>query len=386
MKSAEFSAAEASDGGSERARPLVRHLYVHVPFCPHICPYCSFYKTAGDHRHADDYIDAVLAELAGHREAVDFALETVFIGGGTPTALRASQLERLAAGLQSLAGFERVAEWTIEMNPASVSRDKAESLRRRGVNRVSMGVQAWQPELLETLGRVHSAEQAAESYAILRAAGFDAINLDHIFGIPGQTASHWRQTLERTLDLAPEHVSAYCLTYERDTEFFRRFQSGRYRGDEDAEAEFFETAMGALEQAGYRHYEISNYALPGRECRHNLAYWNGADYLGLGPSAFSTVAGARWQNVPDSARYVAAIRGGRNPASFREAVDPETRRSERVAFGLRTGHGVPLDLIVGRDEQIVTLLEHGLAEIDGGRLVATRAGRLLVDSLAESLL
>ena len=199
------------------------------------------------------------------------------------------QLELLLSGLHRRLDLSGLREWTLEMNPATVSLEKAQMLHDFGVNRISMGVQSWDPEILNRLGRVHSALQAERSYHILKEAGFTNLNLDLIFGVPGQSIDTWERSLKKTIGLAPQHISAYCLTYEEDTEFFRRHQRGELSQDTEQDANFYEMTMAVLEAGGYRQYEISNYANPGYECLHNLAYWLGRDYLGLGPSAFSTL-------------------------------------------------------------------------------------------------
>ena len=269
------------------------HLYVHIPFCPKICPYCSFYKETSDRNKTARFLDALLLELdAQQRVLPPLRPRTIFFGGGTPSALSTPQLEYLLTGLRARLDLSALEEWTLEMNPATVSLEKASLLRSLGVNRVSMGVQSWEPQLLAVLGRVHSAEQARRSYEILREAGFENVNLDLIFGIPTQTPEMWQRSLAATMALGPEHISAYNLTYEEDTEFFRRFVSGELRQDNEADAALFETTADTLTAGGYEPYEISNFSRPGRECAHNLAYWDASDYLGLGPSAFSTVGRA----------------------------------------------------------------------------------------------
>jgi len=270
------------------------------------------------------------------------------------------------------------------MNPATVSEEKASVLHKLGVNRVSMGVQSWDAGLLATLGRVHSARQARRSYEILREAGFDNINLDLIFGVPGQTREQWRASLEETLALEPNHISAYCLTYEEDTEYFVRMSRAEYQPDQLLDADLFEMAIDTLESAGFCQYEISNYSRPGRECRHNLAYWLGADFVGLGPSAFSTIGYDRWKNVSNTAAYVAALEVGDDPADFREALSERTRQSECIAFSLRTHRGVPSDLIpTAKAEEFAAM---GLLSRDCGRWHLTRKGKLLADSVAEAFI
>lgn len=361
---------------------MVRHLYVHIPFCPKVCPYCSFYKEASDRNKTKAFLEAVLksAESAGE----GLRPKTVFFGGGTPTALSTPQFEFLVRGLRERIDFSDVEEFTVEMNPATVSLEKAASLRALGVNRVSMGVQSWDPELLKTLGRVHSAGQARRSFEILREAGFENINLDLIFGIPGQTLATWRDSLAATTELRPEHISAYCLTYEEDTEYFRRFQKGELVQDDDRNAEFFESAMDWLGEAGYGQYEISNYARPGRECLHNFAYWTGAEYDGLGPSAFSTRGGIRRRNVADTAEFIKRVGAGGPWHDFEEVVDEATARAESLAFSLRTDRGVEASAV--SESKAAELVGAGLVEASRGRLVLTRRGRLLADGVAAELI
>ena len=361
-----------------------KHLYLHIPFCLQICPYCSFYKDIAGPGKADPLVDAVIreAELFGS----DCAPETIFIGGGTPTALSVTQLERLFTGLKRYLDFSRASEFTIEMNPATVTARKAELLISHGVNRVSMGAQSWDPDLLKILGRVHDADQVRRSFAILRAAGYDNLNLDLIYGVPGQTLAQWEDSLHQTIALEPDHISAYCLTYEEDTEYFERLQRGEFRENTDQDAAFFERGVELLSVAGYAQYEISNHAKPGRECRHNLSYWEGADYLGFGPSAWSTVGEHRWQNVPDTAAYVRALQAGVRPLSTEELLPAETRESEMIAFGLRMNAGIDPERLAGNHDLVTALREEGLLEDHGPRVRLTARGRLLADEIAAQLI
>ena len=377
---------EASSLATRHPSPATgaKHLYIHIPFCLQICPYCSFYKDIAGPGKADPLVEAVIreAELFGNR----CAPRTVFIGGGTPTALSVTQLERLFAGLQQHLDFTNTDEFTIEMNPATVTARKAELLRGFGVNRVSMGVQSWDPHLLKLLGRVHDADQVRRSFAILREAGFDNLNLDLIYGIPGQSLAQWEESIRQTADLQPEHISAYCLTYEEDTEFFDRMTRGEFREDVESDAGFFERGVEMLSAAGYGQYEISNHARPGRECRHNLAYWEGADYLGLGPSAWSTIGERRWQNVPDTAAYVHAVQAGVRPLRNEEILPAATREAEKIAFGLRMNAGIDPARLAERHELITGLRVEGLLEDHGPRVRLTPRGRLLADEIAAELM
>lgn len=363
---------------------MVRHLYVHIPFCPKVCPYCSFYKEASDRNKTQAFVDAVLAEARAFSGAIQ--PETIFFGGGTPTALSTNLLRQLVAGLGEIFDLSALTEWTVEMNPATVSHEKARMLLDHGVNRVSMGVQSWDAAVLETLGRVHNAAQARRSYEILRESGFKRINLDLMFGVPGQGLEQWRTSIAETVALNPEHVSAYCLTYEEDTLYFERFRQGLYATDEHRDAEFFETAVRDLAAGGYEAYEISNYAKPGEECRHNLAYWEGRDYLGLGPSAFSTVGNERWQNVADTTAYIDRIRATGRAGNAPEPLDSETRHAERVAFGLRTNRGLAREELGHRQTELSQLQQNGLIALINDRWKLTPQGRLVADSVAECLM
>lgn len=362
----------------------LHHLYVHIPFCPKICPYCSFYKEATDRNKTQAFLDAVLVDLDRRlREIRCCRFHTIFFGGGTPSALSVKQLEFLLAGIHRRIDGSQVREWTLEMNPATVSLEKAIMLREFGINRVSMGVQSWDPHMLARLGRVHSAEQAERSFQILREAGFTNVNLDLIFGIPGQSADVWEQSLLKTISLGPEHISAYSLTYEEDTEYFLRYQRGELQRDTEQDALYFERAIAILEDAGYGQYEISNFAKPGYECLHNLAYWRGHDYLGLGPSAFSTIEGKRWQNTPDTRRYIQQIQDGLEPIGFQEKITAQIRVAESIAFGLRTAEGVPQALLEPWAVELEELRREGYLQTEHTRIRLTRKGRLVADSIAE---
>jgi oxygen-independent coproporphyrinogen-3 oxidase len=361
----------------------VRHLYVHIPFCLKVCPYCSFYKEASDRNKTQRFLDAVLTEL--ERESALYPLQpkTLFFGGGTPSALSTSQLVYLLDGLRQRVDLSALTEWTLEMNPATVSLEKARALRELGVNRISMGIQSWDPVLLKVLGRVHTAEQAERSWQILREAGFDNLNLDLIFAVPTQTREQWRTTLEKTIALAPEHISAYCLTYEEDTAFYQKFQNGEFVQDKDWDADLFETTIDLLGEAGYGQYEISNFALPERDCLHNLAYWLGSDYLGVGPSAFSTRGPRRWQNIANTEGYCTQILNGASAVGFSEELSASTRSGEAIAFGLRTSHGVSQDLLEPWRETVDEFVSEGFFVTDGSRVRLTRKGKMVADTLAE---
>lgn len=365
----------------------MRHLYVHIPFCHRICPYCSFYKHTPGSTDMAAFVEAVLAEARFHRQRIPISLRTVFFGGGTPTALSGHHLERLLTGLHDILDLSEVEEFCLEANPRTVTPAKALMMRRAGVTRVSLGVQAWDEATLKTLGRDHSPAEAEETFAILREAGFPSLNVDLMFSIPGQSLSVWEESLCRTIALAPSHVSAYNLNYEEDTEFFERLGRGQYREDAEADAELFFLALDRLETAGYEHYEISNYALAGQRSAHNESYWLGEDYLGLGPSAFSTHENRRWQNTSDTRRYIEAINGGSPALQGEEIITPEKRLVERFGLELRTARGLPAALVAAEQQGVLRSLEReGLLRIENGMIRLNREGKPLVDAIAVALM
>jgi oxygen-independent coproporphyrinogen-3 oxidase len=309
---------------------------------------------------------------------------SIYFGGGTPTALTTAQLEFLLGGFRDQLDLSELIEWTMEANPGSVSARKATLLHRLGINRISLGIQSWNDDLLKLLGREHNAKQGEESFGILRDAGFSNINVDLMFGLPGQTMRQWQDTLEQTMAMMPEHISAYCLTYEEDTEFFRRHARGEFRQSSDSDAEFFEMTMSNLETAGYEHYEISNYARPGFRSAHNRAYWSGSDYLGIGPSAFSTVGMTRRQNIADFRRYAESTLAGESAVGSVEHLTSEIKRAERIALSLRTDQGAPAQLLETFPNETREFVRLGLLRKTRDNFVLTRAGKSLADSVAEA--
>src|SRR5664279_1138989 len=374
-----------SSGTIHNCAPIT-HLYVHIPFCARICPYCAFYKERADSSQTQRFCEALLSEVDQQSARWPIAPETIFIGGGTPTALTTPQLQHLLGGFRDRLDFSALSEWTVEANPGSVSPRKAEALRNLGVNRISLGVQSWDDELLKLLGREHNAAQAEDSFHILRQAGFTNLNIDLMFGLPGQTLAQWESALRKTIELGPEHISTYCLTYEEGTEFFARQVWGEFREDPDSDAGFLESAMQLLESTGFEHYEISNYARDGYASSHNRGYWAGEDYLGIGPSAFSTVGLERCQNISDYRRYSDLVLAGASPTSSTEALTAEIKRGERIALSLRTVRGIPsVELNPWPDERR-EFEELGLLREVEGNCVLTRRGKLLADSVAEAFI
>jgi oxygen-independent coproporphyrinogen-3 oxidase len=309
------------------------------------------------------------AELADAETLEDF--ETVYFGGGTPTAFSHAQLTAIFDAFDRRVRRSPGCETTMEANPSTLSPEKCRGLRERGVNRVSLGAQSFDDAVLGTLGRHHSRRAIRESWDHLRSAGFENLNLDLMFGVPGQNLENWESSLRAALELKPEHISCYNLTYEEDTPYMERFRRGIYGEDNGLNESMFTLAEEMLGAAGFGHYEISNYAKPGFECRHNLAYWTGRDYLGIGTSAVSTVRGDRWK-----------MAGGRRVAL--ETLSPGQRTREQALLELRTSRGA--DARAFDPGQWEPLVEHGLAVLKDQRLVLTHEGRLRADEIAVQLI
>lgn len=367
--------------------PTPLHLYLHIPFCHRICPYCSFYKHTPGNTDLRGFIDALILEAQHYRERfANRKLKTLYCGGGTPSMLSPTHLRLLFDGLRDTFDFSEIEEITFEANPATFDLKKAQHFRQLGITRISLGIQSFDDAILKTLGREHSRAEAMAAIPILREAGIPEVNIDLMFSIPGQSLASWKDTLETAIALKPDHISAYNLTYEEDTEFIKKLTCGEYIDDPETNAAYFTTAEQLLTSAGFEHYETSNYAQAGKRSAHNCSYWHGADYLGLGPSAVSTVASTRWKNLPDTAGYIQQIRHVGHAQREIEALSSEDLRLERLALLLRTADGLPLSLLtadeLGRTSHLTS---EGLANIAEGKLVLTGRGRLLVDAIVEHL-
>jgi oxygen-independent coproporphyrinogen-3 oxidase len=375
----------------------VEHLYIHIPFCAAKCDYCAFYSEPAEAAKIERFLDALEREI--QQAAPRLAPRTIFIGGGTPSILSAAQFERLLkhlfACVPSLKSriTAHAFEWTVETNPATVSLEKARLLRSFGVNRVSMGVQALDDPALEQLGRVHTVAMAHKSLDILREAGFANINMDFIFAIPGQTLAQWTDTLRRAVALAPQHLSTYELTWEDDTPLLHELQQGRVAPpDEATTLAMYEQMQAVAAESGFQQYEISNFARPGFECRHNLNYWRGGDYIGLGPGASGYVDGRRYKNVANTDIYCERIERGQSPVDYDERLTPRARAGELVAFALRMNEGITAAAFHAQTgflldrlwpDELCALAKDRLVEWDGLRLRLTERGRLLADEVAE---
>jgi oxygen-independent coproporphyrinogen-3 oxidase len=319
-------------------------VYVHVPFCTTKCHYCDFYSLAGHLGEADRFLDALEREIAIQTAQMGRPTpQTVFIGGGTPTLMSADQLERLLTILSAAMDPRRIVEFTVEGNPNTFSPDRARVLKRHGVNRMSFGAQSFVKSELEQLQRDHEPENVSPAVQMAREAGIDNVNIDLIFGIPRQTEKTWAYSLGRALEIGTEHLSCYSLIYEPNTAMTARLKRGEVTPiDEELELKLFEQTYSTLRAAGFSRYEVSNYAKPGKECRHNLHYWKGSEYFAWGPAAAAHVAGHRWKNVQSLAHYSDALLANPPtlPLTQMEKLDPMKRAGEIAMLQLRLAAGL----------------------------------------------
>jgi oxygen-independent coproporphyrinogen III oxidase len=400
----------------------VEYLYIHVPFCASKCEYCAFYSEAANGELINRYVVALVREL--ELTAPACRPRAIFFGGGTPSLLNLRQWETVLQAMHRL-GLGGAPEWTVECNPATVSADKARLLREHGVNRISMGVQSLDAGLLDRLGRIHSREQVFKSLDILRGAGFENLNIDLMFAIPGQTMAVWRRTLDEAIALGTEHLSCYEVIYEEDTPLFHQLEAGEFDVDEDLACDMYEALRDRAGEAGFMQYEVANFArhrvdnavmecrsdgtvrgkhpatpslhrsLPSRACRHNVNYWRGGEWLGLGPSASEFVNGVRTKNWSNTQLYCEQLEKGRRAIESRDELPPPARAGEIAAFGLRMNIGWRFDefhTATGFDlrehwaEEMDSLVAEELAVRDGNGFRLTRRGLRFADLAGERFL
>jgi oxygen-independent coproporphyrinogen-3 oxidase len=413
---------QVESGMVESRMQPVESLYVHVPFCARKCSYCAFYSEPTSGEVIDRYVAALSREM--EMVASDLRPRTVFFGGGTPSLLNLRQWDQVLSTMDrlNLLGAE---EWTIECNPATVSLDKARLLRSYGANRISMGVQSLNEGLLERLGRIHSREMVFKSFNVLRRAGFDNLNLDLMFAIPGQTLPVWRETLDEAIAMGSEHLSCYEVIYEEDTALYAQLKAGQFEEDEELACAMYDELVEQCEKTGLRRYEVANFArsnqreseaespepdrnepsadgsghpasrLPTQACRHNVNYWRGGSFYGLGPSATGYVRGVRTKNWSNTPIYCDQIERGKRAIEFSEQLEPVARAGETAAFGLRMVAGWPFEQfrqVTGYDlrqswaAEMERLNQVGLGRLSPEGFSLTPRGLRFADAAAEMFL
>jgi oxygen-independent coproporphyrinogen-3 oxidase len=385
---------------SELSTAPVTCLYIHVPFCAQKCAYCAFYSEASSGELINRFVSALVREM--EIVVADLKPKTIFFGGGTPSLLNLRQWETILRAMEkfNLLGAE---EFTVECNPATVSADKAKLFRDFGINRISMGVQSLDEKLLDRLGRIHSREMVFKSFDILRASGFENINLDLMFAIPTQTIEIWRDTLNEAMAMQSEHLSSYEVIYEDDTPLYEQLKAGEFSVDENLACEMYEELISSATRAGFHQYEIANFArgelggekIPARACKHNVNYWRGGNFYGLGPSATGYVRGVRTKNWSNTQLYCDQLEKGKRAIETSEELPPLRRAGEIAAFGLRMNAGWPFaefkratdfDLRNEWDSEMNQLAERGWALRDDKKFQLTHQGLRFADSAAELFL
>lgn len=386
-------------------------LYLHIPFCHAKCHYCDFNSYAGMLGLRERYVDALVREIAfageqsAHQDGALRRCRTIFFGGGTPSLLLPEQVDAILCAARSAFAMDAGAEITLEANPGALEYGRLDELRALGVNRLSMGAQSFDADLLRWMGRIHSPEEIEQAFTAGRAAGFTNINLDFIYALPGQSMPTWEATLDRALALHPDHLSLYSLIVEEDTPLFRWVAQGKVKpADEDSAADMYEHARDRLGMAGYHHYEVSNWSLPGHECQHNLTYWRNLPYVGLGAGAHGWSGRERYAEIRPIRDYIARVTGPTSPKDRslpalaivdREEISCSLEMAETAILGLRLVDGLDLTAFERRfgaafdtafGESLAPMAEYGLVERVDGRIRLTERGLLLGNEVFERLL
>lgn len=366
-------------------------VYLHVPFCGSTCDFCAFYQEKPHRKDLDRYIQGV-------KDEIDLVLpkqrvKTMFWGGGTPGLLTARDIEEVGRYLvDHLGGVPE--EWTIEMAPATVKADKIRVMKEIGVSRISMGVQSFDEKLLKSLGRLHSPKQVYRALEIMREEGFENFNLDLIFAIPGQDQAAWERDLREGIACGPKHISTYCLTFEEDTAMYVRLSQGKVSIDIENEAQMYERTWGILEEAGYEQYEVSNFAKPGYECRHNIDTWEMREWVGLGPSGSSQYGGRRWTNVSNLGEWLDGVNSKKLKVYDEVELSDDMLAMDSVIFGIRMNRGIDIGILMERFPSAgwerfkgfeEKLLSEGYAERKGSILKLSNEGRILADKIGEEV-
>ena len=389
------SKATAKDAGALAKGASFRGAYFHVPFCRHKCHYCDFYSFVDTESRELAYVERLEEELQDALEFLTVPIETVFVGGGTPTMLGADLIGRMLSSIRRTLPISSNAEWSVEANPETVNEAVADALAQSGVRRVSLGAQSFNPKLLKALERDHDPASVERAVGILRRAGIPQVNLDLIFAIPGSTIADWEADLLRALSIGPDHLSAYGLVYEPNTPLTVKLRKGAVtRLPEDEEAEQYEFVVEKLAKSGYERYEISNWSLPGMACRHNILYWENADWWAFGPSAAAHGNGVRWRNIPRLATWLENRPSA--PVEEIECLGADANAGESFMLGLRLMKGMPLERVEmllscgenapRRRRSIETFTRDGLLEQVDGHLRLSARGFMIADTVLSALI
>ena len=370
---------------------MAGYLYIHIPFCLKKCIYCDFYSVSDSKFIIGAYMTALCKELEMRKEYIG-KLCGIYIGGGTPSILKEKDIATIMDKIRSTCHISAAAEITSEANPGTLTESGIKGMLNAGINRISIGVQSLRDKELSLLGRMHDAAEAIAAVTTARKSGFGNISLDLIYGIPGQDLVSWKRTLEKIVSLHSEHISAYELTPEKNTVLYEQLEKGRlHLPDEDEVAEMYYTAIDILTEAGYKHYEISNFALPNLQCRHNLNYWDRGEYLGIGAGAHSFLNGRRISNICDVRQYIHDVELGTSPIAEETLINSREEIEETLFLGLRKTDGFDIELIPANitehlKEALDDLAHQGLLDLSGGHIKLTRKGLIICNSVIVRLM
>jgi oxygen-independent coproporphyrinogen-3 oxidase len=370
---------------------MARYLYIHIPFCLKKCTYCDFYSVSDSKFIIGPYMTSLCKELE-MRKAYNGELDGIYIGGGTPSILKEKDIATIMDKVRSTCRISAEAEITSEANPGTLTEKGTKGMLNAGINRISIGVQSLDDRELSLLGRMHDAAEAIAAFNIARVGGFGNISLDLIYGIPGQNLDGWKRTLKKIISLCPEHISTYELTPEKNTILYEQLEKNRLKlPDEDEVAEMYYTAIDILTEGGYEHYEISNFALPGLLCRHNLNYWDRGEYIGIGAGAHSFLAGRRIANVCDVRQYIHDVELGALPIAEETLLNYRDEIEETLFLGLRKTDGfdsklIPADMTEQLKEALDDLSHQGLLDLSRGHIKLTRKGLIVCNSVIVRLM
>jgi len=370
-------------------------IYIHTPFCAVKCIYCDFYSIANREEAIPRFVKAIITEIERCEvDTSDWEIDTIFLGGGTPSLLESKHIESILKSIQTKYDLSSVTEFTLEANPGEAPKDRLKEFRNLGINRLSMGVQSLEPDLLKFLTRIHSVEQIFETYDNARSIGFDNVSFDLIYSIPGQTWEVWERDINRIIDLEPNHISAYTLTLEKGTDLFRLVKDKKVRMPEnEITGEWFLKTHQLMESNGYSSYEISNFSQPGFECRHNLHYWKIHPYLAFGPSAHGFDGTNRWNNSQSLDLFLQQIESGNSPISRIETLTEKDKLNELIGFGLRMNDGIDLKKIpkifqiqFGENLKIIEKKWEGCFIKNENSISLTKTGMVFGDAIGVDLM
>ncbi len=370
-------------------------IYAHIPFCKAKCIYCDFYSVSGQDERIDNLVKALISEIEQYSvDTSKWTFDTIFIGGGTPSLLNANQMERIITALNNKYELSNILEFTVEVNPGEASKEKLKDFYSLGINRLSMGVQSFKPELLQFLSRIHSAEDVFRTFQSARDASFENINCDLIYNIPGQSLKDWQNDLDKLTEMNPEHISAYSLTVEQNTKLFELVQNNTIKMPVDElHQQYNDITYTILRNNNFQQYEISNYSKSNRECLHNLHYWKNDKYLGFGPSAHSYDGKKRWNNFNDLNKYISLIENNKSSVESFDNITEIKKINEIIGFGLRMVNGfdlskIPTDLRKSFDKTLhhTQIKYHQMIIKENNRIKLTQKGMNFADAIAVELM